>query len=408
MNILVTGANGFVGKNLVEELKCVKEKKNLTRPGLFIEEIYEYDRTTDPRLLEDYCGKADFVFHLAGVNRPKDKGAFMEGNHDFGAALLRLLKKQRNRAAVLLSSSIQADLSGRFADSEYGRSKLAAERLFLKYGEETGAKVLIYRFPNLFGKWCRPNYNSVVATFCHNMANGLPISVDDPAAELSLLYIDDLILGMLDALEGKESRCEYLGHEAVRDANGRYCYVPGAHKVTLGEIARLLEEIHKQPETLWMPEMPERSFAKKLSATYLSYLPQAKAKRALKMNLDERGSFTELLKTASNGQFSVNVSKPGVTKGQHWHHSKWEIFIVVSGRALISERRVGLDEAGNPYPAFHFEVSGEKLEAVYLLPGYTHSIENLSSTDCLVTLMWANEPFDAERPDTFFEIVKQE
>lgn len=404
MNILVTGSNGFVGRNLVENLKNIRDGKNRSRT-LQVDEIFEYDLNTDPALLDEFCQKAEFVFHLAGVNRPKDTSEFMEGNYGFSSTLLETLKKHNNTCPVMLSSSIQATLLGRYGESDYGKSKLAGEELFFQYGIETGAKVLVYRFPNLFGKWCRPNYNSVVATFCNNIANGLPIQVNDASTELELLYIDDLVEEMLDALEGKEHRCEYFKLDPLPNENGHYCYVPETHKVTLGEIVELLDTFKAQPETLVMPMIGKGSFAKKLYSTYLSYLPEGSVKFPLKMNVDERGSFTELLKTVSNGQFSVNVSKPGITKGQHWHNTKWEFFIVVSGRALIQERRIGLDENDQPFPVLEFEVSGDKMEAVHMLPGYTHNIINLSETDDLVTLMWANELFDSDRPDTFFEPV---
>ena len=397
MRILVTGANGFVGKNLVASLKNIRDGKDRTRPGVQIDEIFAYDIDTEAELLDRFCEKADFVFNLAGVNRPKEQSEFMTGNFGFGSTLLETLKKYQNRCPVMLASSIQATLLGRYAGSEYGKSKLAGEELFRDYQRETGAKVLIYRFPNLFGKWCRPNYNSAVATFCHNIANDLPITVNDPAVELELLYIDDLVAEMLDALEGKEHRCEFEGVDAVEKSDGRYCYVPVTHKVTLGEIVLLLESFKKQPETLKMPEIPEGSFVKKLYSTYLSYLPKEKVAFPLKMNVDDRGSFTELLKTENCGQFSVNISKPGITKGQHWHHSKWEFFIVVSGRGLIQQRKIGTDEV------LDFEVSGDKIEAVHMLPGYTHNIINLSETENLVTVMWANEQFDPNHPDTYFE-----
>ena len=399
MNILVTGAKGFVGKNLCASLKNLQENKDRTRPNLAIGEIFEYDIDTAPELLDEYCAKADFVFNLAGVNRPKDQGEFMTGNFGFASTLLATLKKHDNTCPVMLSSSIQATLIGRYGQSDYGKSKLAGENLFFDYAKETGAKVLVYRFPNLFGKWCRPNYNSAVATFCHNMANDLPITVNDSATELELLYIDDLVCEMLDALEGKAHHCEFDGLRAILCEDGRYCAVPTTHRVTLGEIVKLLESFKAQPATLMLPEIPGNSFAKKLYSTYLSYLPKEKVAFPLKMNVDARGSFTELLKTASSGQFSVNISNPGITKGQHWHHSKWEFFIVVSGHGLIQERRIGSDEILN------FEVSGEKIEAVHMLPGYTHNIINLSDTEPLVTLMWANEPFDPNHPDTFGEIV---
>lgn len=406
MKILITGAAGFVGKNLTASLKNIKDGRDRTRPNLHIDEIYEYDIHTDPELLDVWCEKADFVFNLAGVNRPKDNEEFMKGNFGFATTLLETLKKHQNRCPVMLSSSIQATLLGRFAGSDYGKSKLAGEELFFRYGEETGAKVLVYRFPNLFGKWCRPNYNSAVATFCNNLANDLPIQVNDPSVELELLYIDDLVAEMLDALEGREHHCEFEGVEAVERADGRYCFAPVTHKATLGQIVELLEAFQAQPQTLQMPEIPADSFAKKLYSTYLSYLPAEKTAFPLKMNVDARGSFTELLKTEKCGQFSVNISRPGVTKGQHWHHTKWEFFIVVSGHGLIQQRKIGVDEQGNPYPVLNFEVSGEKIEAVHMLPGYTHNIINLSETENLVTLMWANEQFDPERPDTYFEPVE--
>lgn len=406
MKILITGAAGFVGKNLTASLKNIKDGRDRTRPNLRIDEIYEYDIHTDPELLDSWCEKADFVFNLAGVNRPKDNEEFMKGNFGFATTLLETLKKYGNSCPVMLSSSIQATLLGRFAGSDYGKSKLVGEELFFRYGEETGAKVLVYRFPNLFGKWCRPNYNSAVATFCNNLANDLPIQVNDPSVELELLYIDDLVAEMLDALEGREHHCEFEGVEAVERADGRYCFAPVTHKATLGQIVELLEAFQAQPQTLRMPEIPAGSFAKKLYSTYLSYLPAEKAAFPLKMNVDDRGSFTELLKTEKCGQFSVNISRPGVTKGQHWHHTKWEFFIVVSGHGLIQQRKIGVDEQGNPYPVLNFEVSGEKIEAVHMLPGYTHNIINLSETENLVTLMWANEQFDPECPDTYFEPVE--
>ena len=406
MKILITGAAGFVGKNLTASLKNIKDGSDRTRPNLHIDEIYEYDIHTDPELLDVWCEKADFVFNLAGVNRPKDNEEFMKGNFGFATTLLETLKKHQNSCPVMLSSSIQATLLGRFAGSDYGKSKLAGEELFFRYGEETGAKVLVYRFPNLFGKWCRPNYNSAVATFCNNLANDLPIQVNDPSVELELLYIDDLVAEMLDALEGREHHCEFEGVEAVERADGRYCFAPVTHKATLGQIVELLEAFQAQPQTLQMPEIPADSFAKKLYSTYLSYLPAEKTAFPLKMNVDDRGSFTELLKTEKCGQFSVNISRPGVTKGQHWHHTKWEFFIVVSGHGLKKKKKIGVDEQGNPYPVLNFEVSGEKIEAVHMLPGYTHNIINLSETENLVTLMWANEQFDPMHPDTYFESVE--
>jgi len=399
MNILITGAKGFVGRNLVENLKNIRDGKNRTT-GLAVGEIFEYDIDTDPALLKEYCRKADFVFNLAGVNRPQRSEEFMQGNFGFASTLLDTLKECGNTCPVMLSSSIQATLIGRY-DSDYGRSKKAGEELFFAYGEETGAKVLVYRFPNLFGKWCRPNYNSAVATFSNNIACDLPITVNDPSVQLELLYIDDLVEEMLCALAGKEHRCEFEGIDTVLTDNGRWCAAPVTHKVTLGEIVALLESFKNQPKTLVMPEIPRNSFAKKLYSTYLSYLPKEAAIFPLKMNVDARGSFTELLKTANCGQFSVNISKPGITKGQHWHNTKWEFFIVVSGRARIQQRKIGTEEVLN------FEVSGEKIEAVHMLPGYTHNIINLSETDDLVTLMWANEQFDPERPDTFFEKVEE-
>ena len=400
MRILVTGAKGFVGRNLVETFKNIRDGKNRTR-NIQIDEIFEYDIDTDPALLQVFCQKADFVFNLAGVNRPQNQAEFMEGNFGFASTLLDALKACGNRCPVMLSSSIQATLIGRYGQSDYGKSKLAGEELFFSYGAETGAKVLVYRFPNLFGKWCRPNYNSAVATFCNNIANDLPIQVNDPAVQLELLYIDDLVDEMLDALEGKEHHCEFDGVDTVLTENGRYCAAPITHKVTLGEIVELLHSLKEQPKTLLMPEIPHNSFAKKLYSTYLSYLPKEAASFELKMNVDARCSFTELLKTANCGQFSVNISKPGITKGEHWHHTKWEFFIVVSGEALIQQRKIGTDEVLN------FRVSGEKIEAVHMLPGYTHNIINLSDTRDLVTVMWANEQFDPTKPDTFFEKVEQ-
>lgn len=399
MNILVTGAKGFVGKNLCAALANIRDNKDRTRPALTIGEIFPYDIDTPPELLSEYCAKADFVFNLAGVNRPKEQSEFMQGNFGFASTLLETLKRHGNTCPVMLSSSIQATLIGRYGNSDYGKSKLAGEKLFFDYAADTGTKVLVYRFPNLFGKWCRPNYNSAVATFCHNMANDLPITVNDRATELELLYIDDLVSELLDALEGREHHCEFDGLNTVLCPEGKFCGAPVTHHVTLGEIVDLLAAFKAQPETLLMPEIPTGSFAKKLYSTYLSYLPREKVAFPLKMNVDDRGSFTELLKTAGCGQFSVNISKPGITKGQHWHQSKWEIFIVVSGHGLIQERRIGTEEVLN------FEVSGEKIEAVHMLPGYTHNIINLSDSEPLVTLMWANEPFDPNHPDTFGETV---
>lgn len=398
MNILITGAAGFVGKNLTAALQAIRDGKDKTRPALEIGQLYLYDIDSPAELLEEACQKADFVFNLAGVNRPQNQEEFMQGNFGFASILLDTLKKYNNKCPVMISSSIQATCIGRY-DSDYGRSKKAGEELMFSYGEETGAPVLVYRFPNLFGKWCRPNYNSAVATFCHNTANDLPITVNDPAVQLELLYIDDLISEMLDALENKPHRCEFEGIDTVLTENGRYCAAPVTHRVTLGEIVSLLDSFKAQPQTLVMPEIPENSFAKKLYSTYLSYLPKEKAAFSLKMNVDNRGSFTELLKTANCGQFSVNISKPGITKGQHWHHTKWEFFIVVSGKGLIQQRKIGTDEILN------FEVSGDKIEAVHMLPGYTHNIINLSDSQDLVTVMWANEQFDPGRPDTFYEEV---
>ena len=402
MKILVTGAKGFVGSNLVANLRNIQEGKNRTRPGLHIEEVFEYDMSSTPEELDKYCAEADFVFNLAGVNRPKEQSEFMQGNFGFASKLLDTLKKHGKKCPVMLSSSIQATLIGRYGTSDYGRSKLAGEELFFDYAKETGAQVLVYRFPNLFGKWCRPNYNSVIATFCHNIAHDLPIQVNDASAELELLYIDDLVEEMLDALEGKAHRCNYDGLTPQPAADGRYCYAQMMHKVTLGEIVELLDIFKAQQTTLVMPEMPYNSFAKKLYSTYLSYLPTEKTIFDLKMNVDARGSFTELLKTINCGQFSVNISKPGITKGEHWHNSKWELFIVVAGHGLIQERRIGTDEIRE------YEVSGEKIQAVQMLPGFTHNIINLSQTENLVTLMWANEQFDAQHPDTFGEKVEAE
>ncbi len=399
MNILVTGAKGFVGKNLCAALRNIRDSKDRTRPNLEIEEIFEYDVDSDPALLNEFCEKSDFVFHLAGVNRPKNPEEFMQGNFGFTSTLLNLLKKHKSTCPVMISSSIQATCIGRY-DSEYGRSKKAGEDLIFEYAKETGTKALVYRFPNLFGKWCKPNYNSVVATFCNNIANDLPIQVNDKSIQLELLYIDDLVTEMLDALEGNEHRCNFDGINTVLCDNGSFCAAPITHKVTLGEIVELLDVFKAQSSTLIMPEIPQGSFAKKLYSTYLSYLPREKVSFPLKMNEDARGRFTELLKTDKCGQFSVNVSKPGITKGQHWHNTKWEFFIVVSGKGLIQQRKIGTDEVLN------FEVSGDKIVAVHMLPGYTHNIINLSKTENLVTLMWANEQFDPNHPDTFFEVVE--
>ena len=402
MKILVTGAHGFVGRNLVSQLRNIRDGKarNYALSGEELE-IFEYDVDTDPSLLDDYCRQADFVFNLAGVNRPKDTSEFMKGNFGFASTLLDTLKKYGNRCPVMLASSIQATLVGRYVASNYGKSKLAGEELFFAYSRETGAKVLVYRFPNLFGKWCRPNYNSAVATFCYNTAHDLPLQVNDPSTQLELLYIDDLVEEMLAALEGKEHHCEFDGVETILQEGGRYCAAPVTHKVTLGEIVELLHAFSRQPDTLVMPEIPPHSFAKKLYSTYLSYLPKEKVAFPLKMNVDARGSFTELLRTENCGQVSVNISKPGITKGEHWHHSKWEFFMVVSGHALIRERKIGTDEV------MEFEVSGREIKAVHMLPGYTHNIINLSETEDLVTVMWANEAFDPSRPDTYYELVKK-
>jgi len=400
MDILITGAAGFVGKNLTAALECIRDGKDRTHPGLEIGKIWCYDMDSPASLLEEACRQADFVFNLAGVNRPKSQEEFMQGNFGFASTLLETLKKYGNTCPVMLSSSIQATLVGRYAGGEYGKSKKAGEELFFSYAAETGAKVLVYRFPNLFGKWCRPNYNSAVATFCHNYAHDLPITVNDPSVELELLYIDDLVDEMIAALEGKEHHCEFEGVNTILQEDGRYCAATVTHKVTLGQIVALLDAFKAQPATLTMPEIPQGSFAKKLYSTYLSYLPKEKAAFPLKMNVDARGSFTELLRTEKCGQFSVNISKPGITKGQHWHHTKWEFFIVVSGRGLIQQRKVGSDEVLN------FEVSGEKMEAIHMLPGYTHNIINLSDSEDLVTVMWANECFDPGKPDTFFEKVE--
>lgn len=398
MNILVTGASGFVGKNFVCALKNLRDGKDRTRPNLNIGEIFEYDIDTGAEFLDDYCSRADFVFNFAGVNRPRNAEEFTAGNVDFANELLDALEKHGNNCPVMLSSSVQATCIGRY-DGEYGRSKRKGEELFFDYARRTGARVLVYRFPNLFGKWCRPNYNSAVATFCHNIARDLPIRVDDRNARLELLYIDDLVVEMLDALDGREHHCEFDGVEAVLCDGGEFCVAPETHKVTLGEIVDLLELFKSQSDTLVMPEIPHGSFAKKLYSTYLSYLPKEKISVPLKMNCDARGSFTELMKTEKCGQFSVNISKPGITKGQHWHNTKWEFFIVVSGHGLVRQRKMGTDEV------LEFEVSGERIEALHMLPGYTHSIINLSDSENLVTVMWANEQFDLAHPDTFFEVV---
>lgn len=398
MNILVTGAKGMVGTALVNNLKNIRDNKNRTRPNLSIDEIYEYDLDSSPVQLDEYCQKADFVFHLAGVNRPKNPEDFMKGNYGFSSQLLSSLKKHRNKATVMLSSSIQATLAGRFGNSEYGRSKKAGEELFFSYAEETGTKVAVYRFPNLMGH-SRPKYNSAVSTFCWAVANDEAFTVNDRSTELELLYIDDLLDGMFDLLEGKEQHCEFEGVETLLKADGRYCCVPVTHKVTLGEIVDLLQEFRQQPVTLMMPKMPNGSFAKKLYSLYLTYLPVDKFKYTMKMNVDDRGSFTELVHTVDCGQISINISKPGITKGQHWHNSKWELFIVVAGHGLIQERNINTGEI------VEFEVSGDKIEAVHMIPGWTHNIINLSATENLVTVMTCNEIFDSNHPDTFFEPV---
>ena len=411
MNILITGAKGFVGRNLIENLKTIRDGKDRTRPDLRIDALYEYDLGNTPEELDAFCADCDFVFNLAGVNRPKDPKEFREGNFGFASALLNALKKHNNKCPVMLSSSLQATLAGRFGTSEYGVSKRDGEELFFTYAAETGAKVYVYRFPNLVGKWVRPNYNSAVGTFCHNIANDLPITINDPSVALELLFIDDLIDEMYDAMEGRPHRAEYPKAGETVDGvmydgltprpceDGRYCYAPVTHKATLGRIVELLYTFRDQPQTLMMPAIPNGSLEKKLYSMYLSYLPREKVAFDLKMNCDARGSFTELLKTADHGQFSVNISKPGITKGQHWHNTKWEYFIVVAGHGLIQERRIGTDEV------IEFEVSGDRIQAVHMLPGYTHNIKNLSDTENLVTLMWANEVFDPAHPDTFFEKV---
>lgn len=402
MNILVTGAKGFVGKNLCAELKNIRDGKVHRYADLKIDEIYEYDIDTNPHKLEDFCRNCDFVYNLAGVNRPKDQSEFMTGNFGFASTLLETLKLVDNKCPVMLSSSQQASLTGRFGNSEYGRSKKAGEDLFLRYEEETGARVLVYRFPNLFGKWCRPNYNSAVATFCNNIANDLDITVNDPSVKLELLYIDDLVEEMIQALQGREHRCEFDGLGVFATDKGRYCYCPVTHFVKLGEIVDLLYRFKELPKTLTIPEIPEGSFAKKLYSTYLSYLPKDKAIFDLKMNVDARGSFTELVHTPKCGQVSINISKPGITKGQHWHHSKWEQFIVVKGHGLIQQRNEN-DPDGK---VLNFEVSGDHIQSVIMLPGYTHNIINLSDTEDLVTVMYCNEVFDPNRPDTYFDPVE--
>ena len=410
MKILVTGAKGFVGKNLCAQLKNIRDGKarcyglegkdaSLPREKT-VEEIFEYDLDSTPEELDRWCAECDFVFNLAGVNRPQNASEFMEGNFGFASTLLDTLKRHGNACPVMLSSSQQASLTGRFGNSEYGRSKKAGEDLFLQYGAETGAKMLVYRFPNLFGKWCRPNYNSAVATFCNAFANDLPYTVNDPSVELELLYIDDLVDEMIACLRGEEHRCEFAGLNVIPVPEGRYCYVPVTHKATLGEIVSLLKEFAAQPLTLMIPEIPAGSFAKKLYSTYLSYLPKEKVAFPLKMNVDARGSFTELVHTHGAGQVSINISKPGITKGQHWHNTKFEQFIVVKGHGLIQQRRIGSDEV------IEFEVSGDNIQAVHMLPGYTHNIINLSDTEDLVTVMYCNEVFDPSKPDTYFEPVK--
>lgn len=396
MKILVTGAKGFVGRNLVAQLNNIKDGKAKFYGDVVVDEVFEYDIDSTLDELDRYCREADFVFNLAGVNRPQNPEEFMQGNFGFASTLLDTLRKHNNTCPVMLSSSIQATLAGRFGTSEYGKSKKAGEALFFDYAATTGARVLVYRFPNLFGKWCRPNYNSAVATFCNNIANDLPITVNDRSTELELLYIDDLVDEMIAAMRGEEHHCEFEGVDTILTPEGRYCAVPVTHKITLGEIVDLLDEFHAQPQSLTIPEIPEGSFAKKLYSTYLSYLPKEKVAFPLKMNIDARGSFTELLRTRNNGQVSINISKPGITKGQHWHNTKWEFFMVVAGHGLIQQRRIDSDEVLN------FEVSGDNIQAVHMLPGYTHNIINLSDTDDLVTVMWCNECFDPNRPDTYF------
>ena len=401
MRILVTGAKGFVGRNLCAQLNNIKDGKAKCYGDLVVDEVFEYDIDSTPEQLDQWCRDCDFVFNLAGVNRPKDPKEFMEGNFGFATVLLNTLKKYKNTCPVMISSSIQATLAGRFGNSEYGRSKKAGEELMFKYGEETGAKVLVYRFPNLYGKWCRPNYNSAIATFCNNIANDLPITVNDPTVELEVLYIDDLVEEMICALKGHEHRCEFQGVETVFNPNGRYCASPVTHHVRLGEIVDLLHQFHDMPQTLMIPEIPAGSFVKRLFSTYLSYLPKDKAIFDLKMNIDQRGSFTELVHTLNCGQVSINISKPGITKGQHWHNSKWEQFIVVSGHGLIQQRKEGTDEV------IEYEVSGDRIQSVIMLPGYTHNIINLSETQDLVTVMYCNEVFNPDRPDTYFDPVEK-
>lgn len=417
MNILITGSKGMVGTSLTANLYNIKNNKNRTRPEIHIDEIYEYDIDSTQAELDEYCEKCDFVFNLAGVNRPKDTSEFMSGNVGFAELLLNKLKKYDNKSPIMVSSSIQATMIGRYGESDYGKSKCEGENLFFGYAKETGVKVAVYRFPNLMGH-SKPNYNSAVSTFCNAVANDLPYTVNDRATELELLYIDDLVDAMFDLLEGKEIHCEYPAAGDVIDgveyngltpyetSRGKFCYVPTTHKVTLGEIVDLLESFKEQPKTLVMPSIPDGSFAKKLYSLYLTYLPKDKICFPLKMNEDARGSFTELLKTSDHGQFSVNISKPGITKGQHWHNSKWEFFIVVAGHGLIQERRIGTDpQTGKPYDMVEFEVSGDNIQAIHMIPGWTHNIINLSETENLVTVMWANEQFDPEHPDTFGELV---
>lgn len=402
MKILVTGAKGFVGKNLCAQLRNIRDSKARCYVDVVVDEIFEYDLDSTPEELDVWCAQADFVFNLAGVNRPQNQEEFMQGNFGFASTLLDTLRKHGNTCPVMLSSSQQASLTGRFGNSEYGRSKKAGEELFLRYGEEMGAKVLVYRFPNLFGKWCRPNYNSAVATFCNAVANDLPYTVNDPTVELELLYIDDLVDEMISCLRAEEHRCEFEGLDVIPSASGRYCYAPVTHKATLGEIVNLLNQFAEQPRTLMIPEIPAGSFAKKLYSTYLSYLPESKVAFSLKMNVDDRGSFTELMHTVNSGQVSINISKPGITKGQHWHNTKFEQFIVVKGHGLIQQRNLN-DPEGK---VLEWEVSGDHIQAIHMLPGYTHNIINLSDTEDLVTVMYCNEVFDPSKPDTFFEPVK--
>ena len=406
MRILVTGSEGFVGKNLTWNLREIMEGKNRTRPDIHISEINTFDIDSDENELEEVCEKADFVLHFAGVNRPKQESEYIKGNYDFTSRLLDVLKDKGNICPVLFASSIQASLEGRYAGSEYGKSKLLAEEKLFEYGEKTGARVLVYRFPNLFGKWCRPNYNSVVATFCNAIANNLDYTVDNPDTRLELLYIDDLVESVFDAIEGKEKRCEYDGLKVKPKDEGRYCYVPITHTVTLGHIIDTLKKFKNVPNTLTLPDIPDGSFEKKLYSTYLTYLPESALAYKLDMKVDSRGIFTELLKSVSHGQVSINIARPGITRGEHWHNSKWEIFVVVSGHGLIRERKIGINpETGTEYPVIEFEVSGEQMKAIQMIPGYTHSIVNLSDSEDLVTVMWANEQFDEQHPDTFYEPV---